>query len=638
MAMGVEDRTEHIVLMEGLTKKFGNVIAVDDLNLQVSKGEIFGLLGSDGAGKTTTIQMLCGIVASSSGCIFVDGNNVEKEPDAVRSAIGYMSQDFTLYLDMTVEENIDFIADLSGVPMTDRDRQKERLLFFSRMKPFRNRRAGLLSGGMKKKLALSCALIHVPKVLVLDEPTTAVDPLSRTELWRILYEFIAHGITVIISTPYMDEAERCHRVAMMEEGKIIACDTPTNLKKILNKKVFAFKPDNINQACKVLRDNFSVFGQVYGDSIRLFTDNIDFIYPEMRNKMEENGIIAGEYSDVAPTMDDVFVSLLRGGARNANDKYFVSLKSSYGNAKSIIVSEITKKYGDFTAVGNVSFEVKKGTVLGLLGPNGAGKTTVIKMLCGLFPPTAGRAEVAGYDIATHPRQVKGKIGYMSQLFSLYQDLTVEQNLDFYGSIYGLGRKEKAIKKKWIIELAGLHGKEKYLVSEFSGGWKQKLALGCAVMSQPAVLFLDEPTSGVDPLGRADFWDVIYRFAEDGITSIVTTHFMDEAERCNILGMMNEGRLVAFGTPEELKKSLPSNFYEISASSVIETYSALIDRDYIDQVALFGDKIHVMTNKGEEYIRDILQGISISIDNISRIPPSLEDVFVYHVTVGRKENS
>ena len=227
--MGIEALKDYAVLIEGLTKKIGDFTAVEDLNLQVKRGEIFGLLGSDGAGKTTTMQMLCGIVAPSAGLMFVDGHNVEKEPDAIRSAIGYMSQDFTLYLDMTVEENIDFMADLRGIPMADRERQKERLLLFSRMEPFRNRRAGALSGGMKKKLALSCALIHFPMVLILDEPTTAVDPLSRSELWRILYEFIAQGITVIISTPYMDEAERCHRIAMMQEGKVIACDTPAGV-------------------------------------------------------------------------------------------------------------------------------------------------------------------------------------------------------------------------------------------------------------------------------------------------------------------------------------------------------------------------------------------------------------------------
>ena len=632
--MGIEKLKDYVVLIEGLTKKFGDLVAVDDLNLQVKRGEIFGLLGSDGAGKTTTMQMLCGILAPSAGLMFVDGHNVEKEPDAIRSAIGYMSQDFTLYLDMTVEENIDFMADLRGIPEAERERQKERLLLFSRMEPFRNRRAGALSGGMKKKLALSCALIHFPTVLILDEPTTAVDPLSRSELWKILYEFIAQGITVIISTPYMDEAERCHRIAMMQEGKVIAFDTPANLKKLIKQKVCSLKMDRINQACRILREELSTPGQVYGDSIRLFLDAPDVELPKIQKGLAAREINVEECSEVAPTMDDVFMSLLQDSAGDKEKKNWIPFISPDMSGKPILVSGITKKFGDFIAVNNVSFEVDRGTVFGLLGPNGAGKTTVIKMLCGLFPPTAGRAEVGGIDIATHPRQVKGRIGYMSQLFSLYPDLTVKQNLDFYGSIYGLDRKEKRIKKEWVIELAGLQGREDYLTRELAGGWKQKLALGCAVMSQPTVLFLDEPTSGVDPVGRAEFWDAIHRFAEEGITTIVTTHFMDEAGRCNILGLMNDGCLVALGAPGELRAELPVNFYEVSTFSVLECYNKLLSLDFIAQAALFGDKIHIMTDRGETSVRDKLQAADVSIEGINRIAPSLDDVFVYYITAGR----
>ena len=630
--MGIEKLKDYVVFTEGLTKKFGDFTAVEDLNLKVKRGEIFGLLGSDGAGKTTTMQMLCGILAPSAGLMFVDSHNVEREPDAIRSAIGYMSQDFTLYLDMTVEENINFMADLRGIPEAERERQKERLLLFSRMEPFRNRRAGALSGGMKKKLALSCALIHFPTVLILDEPTTGVDPLSRSELWKILYEFIAQGITVLISTPYMDEAERCHRIAMMQEGKVIACDTPANLKKLIKQKVCSFKTDRTNQACRILREELSTPGQVYGDRIRLFLDDPDVELPKMQEGLAAREINVGECSEVAPTMDDVFMSLLQDSAGDREKKSWIPFRSSDVGGKPVIVSGITKNFGDFTAVNNVSFEVVRGTVFGLLGPNGAGKTTVIKMLCGLSLPTAGRAEVGRYNIATHSRLVKGRIGYMSQLFSLYPDLTVEQNMDFYGSIYGLGRKEKKIKKGWVIELSGLKGKERYLTSELAGGWKQKLALGCAVMHQPAVLFLDEPTSGVDPVARMEFWDIIYRLSEEGITTIVTTHFMDEAERCNILGLMNEGRLVALGAPGELKVDLPVNFYEVSTFSVLECYNKLLSLDFIAQAALFGDKIHIMTDRGETPVRDKLQAVGVSIEGISRITPSLEDVFVYHLNL------
>ncbi len=625
------------VLVESLTKKFGRVTAVDDINFQVKRGEIFGLLGSDGAGKTTTLQMLCGILAPSDGLMVVDGNDVEAEPDAVRAAIGYMSQDFTLYLDMTVEENIDFMADLRGVPEADRQRQKERLLLFSRMAPFRHRRAAELSGGMKKKLALSCALIHFPSVLILDEPTTAVDPLSRSELWKILYEFIGQGITVIISTPYMDEAERCHRIALMQEGKVIACDTPANLKRLITQKVCTIKTDKINQACRVLRDELSAPGQVYGDRIRLLLDAPEQDLARIKEGLVARAIIVEDCAEAAPTMDDVFVLLLQEGGERAK-KDWRPFGCAGGGGSPIVVDSLTKKFGNFTAVNNVSFEVARGTVFGLLGPNGAGKTTVIKTLCGLTSPTAGRAKVGGYDIATEPRRAKERIGYMSQLFSLYPDLTVSQNLDFYGSVYGLGGKEKSSKKDWALDFAGLKGKEKYLTSELAGGWKQKLALGCAVMHQPAVLFLDEPTSGVDPVARLEFWDIIYRLSEEGITTIVTTHFMDEAERCNIIGLMNGGNLVALGTPHQLKEDLAVDFYEIAAPPpVLESCRRLAELEFVRQTALFGDKIHILTDKQEEGLcREYLLAAGIMVDKINRIQPSLEDVFIYHVTDDKQE--
>jgi len=620
---------DYMVLTESLTKKFRSITAVDDINLKVRQGEIFGLIGSDGAGKTTTIQMICGILSPSSGLMFVDGHDVEEEPDVIRSKIGYMSQDFTLYMDMTVEENIDFMADLRGVPQEDREKQKERLLRFSRMDLFRNRRAAALSGGMKKKLALSCALIHRPRVLILDEPTTAVDPLSRNELWRILYEFILEGITVIISTPYMDEAERCNNVALMQDGKIIACDTPDSLKELIPQKICSLKPDNLNRANRILRDLLTP-GQVYGDRIRVFLKAPDLQLPEIRDKLTSSGIYVEDFKVVPPTMDDVFMSLLQEGVE-AKRMNWIPFGGTEVADKSIAVSGLTKMFGDFTAVNDVSFEVETGTVFGLLGSNGAGKTTIIKMLCGLLQPTHGKATVAGYNTSTESHLIKNRTGYMAQLFSLYPDLTVNQNLDFYASVYGLDKREKRLRKDWAIELSGLKGKEKVLTRELAGGWKQKLALGCAVMHQPAVLFLDEPTSGVDPVGRSEFWDAIQHFSEEGITTIVTTHFMDEAERCNILGLMNSGHLVALGTPNELKKNLSAYFYEISSADVLESYSRLLSLDSVSQAALFGDKIHMVTDREEkEPTKESLLEAGVAVDEIARIRPSLEDVFIYHI--------
>ena len=630
---------DHAILTENLTKKYRNLTAVNDLNLRVKPGEIFGLIGSDGAGKTTTFQMLCGILAPTSGLMFVDARDVEKEPDKIRSAIGYMSQDFTLYGDMTVEENINFMADLRGIPYSIREDQKKKLLNFSRMEPFRNRRAAALSGGMKKKLGLSCALIHRPKILILDEPTTAVDPLSRSEFWKILYEFILEGITIIISTPYMDEAERCHQVALMQEGEIIACGTPANLKGLIKKKIGCFKPDKINQAFKILRDELYLVGQVYGDRIRVFLDEPAAELPKIETNLTDKGIKVEDCREVSPNMDDVFLSFLQASGKNRGKKKWIPFNIPQLGEKAIEVSEIRKQFGNFTAVNGISFEVKTGTVFGFLGPNGAGKTTTIKMLCGILPPTSGSAIVAGHDIITQFRRVKKRIGYMSQLFSLYPDLTVGQNLDFYASIYGLGKKDKILKKSWVIEeLAGLKGKEGYLASELSGGWKQKLALGCAVMHQPSVLFLDEPTSGVDPAARIEFWDIIYRLSEEGITTIVTTHFMDEAERCNILGLINGGNLVALGTPEKLKEDLTVNFYEISSSPVLASYHKLLSLDFILQASLFGNKIHILTENREiDLSKEELGAAGVKVEEINRIKPSLEDVFIYHVVAGDQQH-
>ena len=621
---------EYVIYTEGVTKQLGTHPAVSDLNLKVKKGEIFGLVGSDGAGKTTTVQMLCGILAADSGVIFIDGHDVESEPDLVRARIGYMSQDFTLYLDMTVDENIDFMADLRGVPNADRENRKQRLLQFSRMEPFRNRRAGALSGGMKKKLALSCALIHHPAILVLDEPTTAVDPLSRTELWRILYEFILEGITVIITTPYMDEAERCSRVALMENGKVISCDTPAQLKNQIRRKVFLLKPDNLNHASRILREDLSLPGQVYGNQIRIFLDQPDSEMPKVRDTLIGRGVSLDQFSRVSPTMDDVFMEILTDLERTEQKKGWIPFNEQTSNKTTIAVTALTKKFGDFTAVREVSFQVKSGMVFGLLGANGAGKTTIIKMLCGLLPATSGSAFVAGYDTAKNSQQVKGKIGYMAQLFSLYPDLTVRQNLEFYAGVYGLSKKDKKIKIDWVLDLADLKEKQTFLTRELAGGWKQKLALGCAVMHQPTILFLDEPTSGVDPLGRSEFWDTIQRFSEEGVTTIVTTHFMDEAERCNTIGLMNAGSMIAMGSPGELKENLAVEFYEVSSHSHNKSYEKLMNLDFISQASLFGDKIHIQVDKNTRMDNDYLRQIDNLIYGLEKITPSLEDVFVYHV--------
>lgn len=483
------------IITENLTKHFGSLTAVDGLTFSVAQGELIGLVGSDGAGKTTTLRMLTGVMDPSSGEARVLGcPSTRLAP--VQGEIGYMSQRFGLYPDLTVAENIRFYADLFGVSRAERIARSERLLDFSGMAPFTNRQAGRLSGGMKQKLGLCCALIHTPKLLLLDEPTNGVDPVSRRDFWQILLELRAEGVTILVATAYLDEAERCDRIGLLHRGCLLACDTPARLK----------------------------------EQVR------DII--------------------VDPALEDVFMVMM--GA----EKQIKLQKSTPVDLEltspAVSLNNLTKRFAEFTAVDRVSLTVPRGQIFGFLGPNGAGKSTTIRMLCGILTPTSGEGQVAGFDIASEPERIKESIGYMSQRFSLYEDLTVEENIAFYAGVYRLTPSKRRERTEWVIEMAGLTERRTSKAGELSGGWRQRLALGCAILHEPPIVFLDEPTSGVDPLSRRKFWELIYNLAESGVTVFVTTHYMDEAEYCDRLGLIYRGELVAVGTPEELKRGRESN--------------------------------------------------------------------------------
>lgn len=479
-----------MIEISNLTKRFTDLIAVDGLTLSIPKGELFGLVGSDGAGKTTSLRMLTGVLDADSGQATVLGCPCH-DLEPVRSQIGYMSQRFGLYPDLTVMENIRFHADIFGVPKGEWTARAERLLAMSGLQPFVKRRAGALSGGMKQKLGLCCALIHTPTVLFLDEPTNGVDPVSRRDFWRILDTLLAEGVTVVVATAYLDEAERCHRVGLLHHGRLLACDTPQNL--------------------KVLADPVSKH----------------------------------------PTLEDVFISVMGEGADTAvKRRPAPDLRSA---VPAVILDGLTRSFGDFTAVNKISLTVPKGEIFGFLGPNGAGKSTTIRMLCGILEPSSGDGQVAGFDVATQAEAIKQHIGYMSQKFSLYEDLTVAENIAFYGGIYRLPAKELAERADWVIEMAGLAERRNSKSGELSAGWRQRLALGCALLHKPPIIFLDEPTAGVDPLNRRRFWQLIHHLAADGVTVFVTTHYMDEAEYCDRLALIYRGELVAIGTPQELKQ-------------------------------------------------------------------------------------
>ncbi len=455
-----------------ISRNYGKVRALDDVSFSVGKGEVFGLIGPDGAGKTSMFRILCSLLLPDGGNASVDGYDVVKQMRDVRCRIGYMPGKFSLYRDLTVEENLKFFATLFNT--TVEEGYDSIKAIYSQIERFRDRRAGALSGGMMQKLALSCALVHQPSVLILDEPTTGVDPVSRRELWDMLLMLKERGITIVASTPYLNEVRCCERVAFLDHGKIRDIDTP------------------------------------------------DIILDRFKDVFNPPGI---EHEKNTETKDENVIE----------------------------VSHLVKAFGDFHAVDDISFNVKKGEIFGFLGANGAGKTTAMHMLTGLSQPTSGTGRVVGYDIRTEYEQIKRHIGYMSQRFSLYEDLTIAENIRLFAGIYGM--KDKEIREKTDRVLRQLHFEDHKddLVSSLPLGWKQKLAFSVSIFHEPGVVFLDEPTGGVDPATRHQFWELIYEAAHRGITVFVTTHYMDEAEYCDRISIMVDGKIKAMGTPAALKK-------------------------------------------------------------------------------------
>jgi len=473
-------REAPVISVRGLGRRFGRVRALGGVDLEIRRGELFGIVGPDGAGKTTLVQSICAILDPSEGAVRVLGLDSVRDADRITSSIGYMSQAYSLYEDLTVGENLRHFAALRGVRGRVLEERTARLLRFSALGPFLDRRTGKLSGGMQKKLALCVSLIHEPDILVLDEPTLAVDPLSRRELWRMLESFRSAGKTVVLATSYMDEAERCDRVAFVAGGRLLACDRP------------------------------GAFGA-----------DLEAAFKRLQPRPEP--------ARAAPLPQ-----------RATRGEPVVETRG------------LGKRFGDFAAVDDVSFAIAPGEIFGLLGPNGSGKSTMIRMLCGILRPTSGEARVAGVDVARSPDAARGRIGYMSQKFSLYVDLTVAENIEFFGGAYGLARDVLRERLRWVVEMAGLDGREDTLTKKLSSALRQRLALGCAVLHQPQVLFLDEPTSGVDPASREAFWRLIAAIAASGTGVVVTTHYLQEAEGCARAAFMHRGRLIALDTPAGLR--------------------------------------------------------------------------------------
>jgi ABC-2 type transport system ATP-binding protein len=566
-----------VIAVDRLSKSYRGQPALTDLSLEVAGGEVFGLVGPDGAGKSSLLLILAGLLTPGGGRAWVNGLDVAARPEAVKGTIGFMPQGLGANLcdRLTVQENLEFFGELRQLAADRFARQAAELLHLTGLAPFRERPAAQLSGGMRQKLALCCALIHFPRLLILDEPNTGVDPISRLELWGIINRLVAEeGATVLLATSYLDEAERCHRVAFLHQGELLLTDSPEHLLA--------------QETCRAA---------------------------EGRSPLEEvfiRAVSAKESCPPPPTPPPL----------------------SEGTPVAVAVEGITKTFGTFTAVAAVSFEVRQGEIFGFLGPNGAGKTTLIRMLTGLLQPTQGQARLAGLDLRRQAASLKPRLGYMSQKFSLYRDLSVGENLRLYGGIYGLGGAALESRLPEVLALIDLAGLEDRRVVDLPLGLRQRLALGCALLHRPALIFLDEPTSGVDPLVRRRFWEIIHNLAAAGVTVLVSTHYLEEAEHCHRLALMHHGRLLAVGSPAALRakaEAAQGRILEVATADFRQAFPLV--KQAFPPATLYGRHIHVASRDPEEdagRLERLFQGAGLSLSRVSECRLSLEETFVHFI--------
>ena len=534
-----------IIEAADLGRRYGKRDVVKDISFSLSAGESFGVVGPDGAGKTTLLQMLAALVRPSYGDCHVLGEDVRRHPERVQGQVGYMSQGFSLYDRLSVAENIEFAAAIRDVPRADFAARKAELLAMAGLERFESRREGALSGGMRKKLALCANLIHQPPLLILDEPSLGVDPLSRRELWNMLEASRLQGRSIVFATSYMDEADASDRVLLLRDGEALAIGTPAELRSLAKGKVYQVRTTDPVSLERGLAEapHIISFQKLTPDRYRVQCSS-----PEGLTLAAAASIAPAE-----PTMEDVFTVASRtGGALPAPPPPQASARS---HEMLVSADGVSRRFGAFIAVDNVSLQIEAGEVLGLLGPNGAGKTTLIRILCGLLPPSSGRASVAGFDVEAQSNEVRSRIGYVSQKFSLFPDLTADENIRFFARAYGVPRRNISERVEWAFARAGVPRPLDSLVADLSGAVRQRLALACAIVHQPRVLFLDEPTSGVDPLSRFRFWRLIAALAADGVAIIVSTHYLEEATYCDRLGLMMDGRMIALDTLMALQTQL-----------------------------------------------------------------------------------
>lgn len=565
---------DEIVRLSAVTKSFGAAMpALDGVSGVVAAGRITGLVGPDGAGKTTLIRLITGLMVPDAGEISVFGFDTRRDAPSIHTTIGYMPQRFGLYEDLSVGENLDLYADLRGLPPAERPAVFAELLGFTGLGPFTGRLAGRLSGGMKQKLGLACALIRKPRLLLLDEPGVGVDPISRRDLWSMVRALTAEGTGVLWSTAYLDEAEACDHVLLLNQGKLLFSGSPGELTSRVDGRVFRLA-GLVGRRRPILAELLDrdgvVDGVIQGEAIRLVTDEAGSVDPIVTSLAGETPTV----TQAAPRFEDAFVDMLGGGPGGRSTLAEATTVAAAHDDRPVIEARgLTKRFGDFVAANDITFAIPRGEIFGLLGPNGAGKSTTFKMLCGLLKPTAGDGRVAGFDLRRDGAAARNRLGYMAQKFSLYGDLGVRQNLEFFAGVYGLSGRAKAERIALLTEIFDLGPYSAMASKDLPLGLKQRLALACAVVHGPDALFLDEPTSGVDPITRREFWTHINGLVEKGVTVLVTTHFMDEAEYCDRISLIYRGRSIALGSPDELKARVATS--DLADPTMEDAFIALI---------------------------------------------------------------
>ncbi|MCK6375118.1 MAG: ATP-binding cassette domain-containing protein [Zoogloea sp.] len=666
---------ETAIRVEGFTKRYGKRVAADGLTLEVKRGEIYGLVGADGAGKSSLMKAIAGVLAFDGGTVDVFGTRVDsaRAAEQVKQRIGFLPQGLglNLYPDLSIDENIDFFGRLRLVPADVLAERKRVLLGMTRLDAFRHRPMRQLSGGMKQKLGLVCTLIHEPDLVILDEPTTGVDPVSRRDFWAILGGLLEEkGVTALVSTAYLDEADRFHRVSLFHEGKVMGEGTPAELVAVVPGTLALFRAEPQADALPRLKARFPQT-EAMGTWLRVFAEGLapEAARAAVDTCLVENPVGATSVALLGPTehepadgrlksplraqhagirltdwfarepeLEDVFVAMLRQrGARLESVFPEDGLTPHTSTAPAIEARELTRVFGDFRAADAVSFRVPQGEIFGLLGANGAGKTTVIKMLTGILKPSSGFGMVAGADMRTAGWAIKERIGYMSQAFSLYHDLSVVENIRLYAGIYGLDDKAARRRTDWVIGMAGLAGFENDAAGRLPMGLRQRLALGCALVHQPQVLFLDEPTSGVDPIGRRVFWDILFHLSRrEGVAILVTTHYMGEAEHCDHLALMFAGKVVADASPEQMKQAVTAEagqLLELRVDRPAPAQAALVAAGFASAV-LHGRAVHLLSKAADADLArlpGILAAAGVQLQSVQPRPLSMEDVFVHQVS-------